>query len=109
MKYTYLKLVILFFTLTPQIFAQQNFDKVDAHALKVGKLDSTNMGTIATLLTKPFAEKVDKVRAIYTWVANNIIYDVKAASKEQTDKNKNKSKIHERKITDYFADAINCS
>ncbi len=86
MKYTYLKLVILFFTLTPQIFAQQNFDKVDAHALKVGKLDSTNMGTIASMLTKPFAEKIDKARAIYTWIANNIVYDVKAASKEQTDK-----------------------
>ena len=86
MKYTYLKLVILFFTLTPQIFAQQNFDKVDAHVLKVGKLDSTNMGTIASMLTKPFAEKIDKARAIYTWIANNIVYDVKAASKEQTDK-----------------------
>jgi hypothetical protein len=87
MKNKFLKLVILFSTLTTHIFAQQNFAKADAHALKVGKLDSTNMGTIATLLTKPFAEKIDKARAIYTWIANNITYDVKAASKEQTDKN----------------------
>jgi transglutaminase/protease-like cytokinesis protein 3 len=87
MKNKFFKLIILFSTLTTPIFAQQNFAKADAHALKVGKLDSTNMGTIATILTKPFAEKIDKARAIYTWIATNITYDVKAASKEQTDKN----------------------
>jgi Transglutaminase-like superfamily len=87
MKRRILKLVILFVTLSTNIFAQQNFAKADAHALKVGKLDSTNMGTIAALLTKPFTEKIDKARAIYTWIAYNITYDVKAASKESTDKN----------------------
>lgn len=87
MKIKFLKLVILLSTLSMQIFAQQNFAKADAFALKVGRLDSMNMGTIATILTKPFAEKIDKARVIYTWIANNITFDVKAARNTQTDKN----------------------
>jgi transglutaminase/protease-like cytokinesis protein 3 len=58
---------------------EKKYAKVDAYALSVGKLDSLNMGNIAIKLTKPFADKMDKIRALYTWVANNITYDIKAA------------------------------
>lgn len=87
MKFKFFKLIVLLSTLHIQIFAQQNFAKADAFALKVGKLDSMNMGTIATILTKPFSEKMDKARVIYTWIANNISFDVKAARNTQTEKN----------------------
>ncbi|MBL0147181.1 MAG: hypothetical protein IPP48_17230 [Chitinophagaceae bacterium] len=83
----FLKIIFFCLSLSVQLFAQENFAKADAYALKVGKLDSMNMGSIATILTKPFPEKIDKARAIYTWIATNIAYDVKMASRFQTDKN----------------------
>jgi kyphoscoliosis peptidase len=80
---------ILFLFSSLATFAQpaNPYQKIDDFALKIGKLDSLTMGTIAVKLTKPFTDKTEKARAIYTWIANNIAYDVKAAKNGNTEKN----------------------
>ncbi len=71
------------FTQTPG----RDFKAVDEYVQKLGSLDSLNMGTISNLVSKPFSDKVDKLRAIYYWIANNISYDCKAARTGNTQKN----------------------
>lgn len=78
-------------------YTDKDFTAVDAHAKKVGKLDSLNMGSIAALVTKPFSEKVDKARAIYTWIAINITYDLKAAKNNDPEKSKSADVLKFRK------------
>ena len=51
---------------------------IDAFVTKVGSLDSQNVAQITQTLTKPFPDKEQKARAIFTWIANNIAIDVKA-------------------------------
>ncbi|MBP6431058.1 MAG: hypothetical protein KA319_04770 [Ferruginibacter sp.] len=99
MKNKFLTSLIIFIIATVQAFAQNNYAKADAHALKVGKLDSTNMGSITTILTKPFTEKADKARAIYTWIANNIVYDLKAIRSSRNDKDATADVLLYRKAT----------
>lgn len=67
--------------------AQDKYKAIDDYVLKLGKLDSLTMGTISSIVTKPFTDKQDKARAIYTWIANNISYDVKSARVGNTNKN----------------------
>ena len=59
--------------------SKKDFKAVDDFVKKVGALDSMAMGTISETVTKPFADKTEKVRAIFDWIAYNISYDVKAA------------------------------
>ncbi len=75
----------------------RDFKEVDEHVKKLGKLDSMNMGTIATLLTKEFTDKTDKARAIFTWIATNISYDFKNARSGNTDKNTSALVLQNRK------------
>lgn len=81
---------LLLVSCTSFIYAQKagrDFKEVDDYAKKLGRLDSLNMGTIANLLTKKFDDKTDKCRAIFTWIATNISYDLKNARSGNTDKN----------------------
>ena len=45
------------------------------------------MGTINSVVSNKFTDKVDKARAIYYWIAHNISYDVKAARTNSNTKN----------------------
>jgi transglutaminase/protease-like cytokinesis protein 3 len=54
-----------------------DFKKVDSYVQSLGQMDSLNMGTITHIITKNFDDNLDKVRAIYYWVANNIGFDIK--------------------------------
>jgi len=65
----------------------KDFTEVDAYVKKLGPLDSMNMGTISEKLTAPFSDKMEKARAIYDWIANNIAYDVKMARSGNISKN----------------------
>jgi Transglutaminase-like superfamily len=72
------------------LYAQKDgrdFKEIDGYVKKLGRLDSMNMGTIATLLTKNYNDKTDKCRAIFTWIATNISYDFKNARSGNADKN----------------------
>ncbi len=75
----------------------RDFKAIDAFVKKLGRLDSMNMGTIATLLTKNYEDKTDKARAIFTWIATNITYDVKNARSGNTDKNTSDLVLQNRK------------
>ena len=66
---------------------KKDFKAIDDFVKKTGALDSMTMGTISETVTRPFADKTDKVRAIFDWIAYNISYDVKAARTSSVGKN----------------------
>ncbi len=65
----------------------RDFTAVDAYVKSLGSLDSMSMGTINNVVSNKFTDKVDKARAIYYWISNNITYDIKAARNNSTAKN----------------------
>jgi hypothetical protein len=80
-------LLLITFNSSAQGIDTTDFKKIDEFVLKLGKLDSMTMGTIARIITKPFTKKEEKARAIYCWIANNIDYDVKTARSNNGSKN----------------------
>ena len=83
-------------------FAQKDgrdFKEVDEYTKKLGRLDSANMGKIANLLTQKFDDKTDKCRAIFTWIATNIAFDLKNARSGNTDKNSSTEVLINRKAS----------
>ncbi len=71
-------------------FAQTNgrdFKTVDDYVKGLGPLDSMSMGTINNVVSNKFEDKIDRVRAIYDWIALHISYDIKAARNNTTMKN----------------------
>lgn len=81
MKNLLKKLLTIFFI--PAAFnasAQTNgrdFTKIDAYVKSLGPLETMSMGTINNVVSNKFTDKIDKARAIYYWIANNISYDTK--------------------------------
>lgn len=62
------------------------YKEIDDYVKSLGRLDTLNMGTISQVLTKKFPEAKDKVRAIFTWIALNISYDLKAGRNSDNSK-----------------------
>lgn len=74
--------------LLPDCLLCRDFSAVDAHASSMYPRHYLPLATSATTdpdstvtclargLTRPFATRVDKARAIYTWLAHNISYDI---------------------------------
>lgn len=56
---------------------QDNFDHIDKHSLHAPFFVSFSLKPLAHYLTKPTSNDLEKVRAIYFWVSNNIAYDVR--------------------------------
>ncbi|MBS1511386.1 MAG: hypothetical protein JST86_11135 [Bacteroidetes bacterium] len=77
----------------------RDFKAIDDYVLKLGKLDTLNMGTITSILVKNYPDKTDKVRAIYDWIAYNITYDIKTARSGGTDKSSSAEVLQYRKAT----------
>ena len=83
-------MALLFCSMAIHGFAQtkgKDFKAVDEFVKKTGSLDSLTMGTISEIVTKPFADKTEKVRAIFDWIAYNISYDCKSGRTGNTQKN----------------------
>lgn len=80
-------------------FSQNNeeFKQVDEYVKSLGKLDSLNVGTISSLLTKKFASNRDKVRAIFDWITYNISFDCKLARVSGNEKNTSDDVLKKRK------------
>jgi hypothetical protein len=100
--------IIVLLLITTTTFAQStvgDFTTVDAFVKKIGALDTLNMGTISYILTRQFPDKIDKARAIYDWIANNISYDCKAA-KAADDKNDNSAAVLKRRMATSVGYAI---
>lgn len=84
-----LLIIILSFFLSAFAVAQTSgsrFKTVDDYVKSLGSLDTLNMGTISYIVTKKFPDNMDKVRAIFDWIAYNISFDCKAARSNGNEK-----------------------
>lgn len=77
----------------------RDFKKIDAYIRTLGSLENMSMGTINNVVSNKFTDKIDKARAIYYWITNNITYDVKAARSNNNAKNTPAEVLVTRKAT----------
>lgn len=56
----------------------RNFREIDDHAIKAPNSVRTSVESLATYLTSPAKDDVEKARAIFRWMAKNIAYDTSA-------------------------------
>lgn len=56
----------------------RDFSKVDQHAANYDRRHVSSIANLADDLCNPFESKVDKARAIFTWLHHNIAYDTKS-------------------------------
>ena len=82
-------------------FAQSEYKVVDDYVKSVGALDSMNMGTISSIVTKNFADNKYKARAIFDWIAFNISFDAKASRNGDNTVNLSDDIIKSRKATSF--------
>ena len=71
---TYKQLTFILIFIPIGLFSQQ-FDKVDSYVETFSPDKSLTLDKLTKKLTKPFSHDIEKVRAIYDWIANNIEYD----------------------------------
>ena len=84
-RFFFLSAVILA-TLSVNAQSSGQYKAVDDYVKSLGRLDTLNMGTISQVLTRKFPEPKEKVRAIFTWIALNISYDLKAGRNNENSK-----------------------
>jgi Transglutaminase-like superfamily len=73
-----MKAIFVFLFLAISVLAfTQNFEKVDQNAINAPSGVQNNVEKLTNYLIKPADTDVEKVRAFYVWIANNIAYDVK--------------------------------
>lgn len=86
-KSPYLLILILLVSFADALRPQTNnlrlydYSKVDAHAQSLGN-KYKDLDKLARDLTQGFTKDHEKVRVIFTWIAENIAYDTKAAHKK---------------------------
>ena len=61
--------------------AGTDFDAVDGHALNTSFSASGSVEELALELTAPFETDIEKARAIYVWITDNIAYDAERFDK----------------------------
>jgi hypothetical protein len=61
----------------PQYSQPGRFAEIDAHALHAPAWAEQSVQTLASYLVEPVKDELEKVRAIYRWIAQNIAYDAK--------------------------------
>ena len=94
----YLSLLLILFSLHSMAQNNEQHNKaIDSYVQKLGSLDTLNMGTLAALVTKPFADKKDMARAIFDWITYNISFDLKAARSGNTQKSSTSDVLQYRK------------
>ncbi len=77
-----MKNLLSLFFIVPAVCSAQydsyhyDFTRADSVALHTTGFGPADLDTLATVLTRPFSDDVDKFRAIYRWVTENIEYDV---------------------------------
>ncbi|MES2431903.1 MAG: transglutaminase domain-containing protein [Bacteroidota bacterium] len=83
------KLLVSLLLLTSSVtaFSQKNsLSNVDEYVQTLGSFDTLNMGTISAIVTRKFSTNLEKSRAIFCWIANNITFDLKAAKNNNNEK-----------------------
>jgi len=93
--------VILLLGISLHVNAQtaKEYSRTDSIVKKLGSLDSFNVAVIADTLSRKFADKENKARAIYFWIANNISFDLKALKSNDNRKDDPVLVIQTRKAT----------
>jgi hypothetical protein len=92
--------LFLLLSLTAPVLAQDgNYARVDNAVAALGTLPDLNLARIADTITLPFSDKLDKARAIYYWIANEIALDAKAIKSNDNRKNTPEIVIASRKAT----------
>ena len=100
MKKYFSFLIIAFTFSASNLFAQEkNYAPTDEFVKKLGSLDNLNVATIADTITRNFANKEDKARAIFYWIANNIAIDPKATKNNDNKKSDPVDVVQLRKAT----------
>ena len=64
----------------------QDYSSVDKFVSEVGRLDSLNVAQVSDTLTRKFADREQKARAIFYWIANNIEPDLHATKSNDNKK-----------------------
>ncbi|KAI8607506.1 hypothetical protein BC830DRAFT_1086891, partial [Chytriomyces sp. MP71] len=59
----------------PKSFASVNFSRVDAHAIQTPQHETASVARLANYLIAPFEDPIDRIRALFCWIANNVEYD----------------------------------
>ncbi len=68
-------IAVLFFS--PSIYASY-YEAIDRHVVNTPKEAEQSIQTLAAYLTSPVKNDLEKARAVYGWIARNIIYDTKS-------------------------------
>lgn len=95
-------LPVVFVTGISSLSAQTNgrdFKEIDAYVKSLGTLEGMSMATVNNVVSNKFTEKIDKARAIYFWITNNINYNVKLAHSSSKTKNTPADVLVTRKAT----------
>lgn len=71
---TYKQLTYILIFLPFGLFSQE-FEKVDSYVETLTVNETIEIDILTSKLTKPFFEDIDKVRAVFYWIADNIEYD----------------------------------
>ncbi len=75
----------------------KDFKAIDEYIKGLGPMTGMSTATIDNVVINHFEDKVDKLRAIYAWIAMNITYDAKAARSSNITKNKPAEVLASRK------------
>jgi hypothetical protein len=81
-------ILLFLLILKGNLLAQQtySFVKIDQYVQQLGSLEAFSVASITDTLTKPFQSKVEKIRAIYSWIIQNISIDPKASKSKDENK-----------------------
>lgn len=103
MNITIIKMLSVFFiTASLTASAQTNgrdFKAIDAYVKSLGTLEGMSMATVNNVVSNKYTDKIDKARAIYYWIANNITYDAKSTRGSNKLKNTPAEVMISRKAT----------
>lgn len=66
--------IVIVILLQSKLFAQDNYGFADRKALQMPTADTYTTRSIAKYITDNFSTDKEKVRAVYTWITNNIEY-----------------------------------
>ena len=93
------KILVLLFSIgcLAQTVGQTDFQDVNQHVLKVPKKDRKSIDRLTQFLVKPFNNEVDKVRAIYLWIGQNIGYDRLGIEEDNLSYNHNSQVVFEKR------------
>jgi len=79
-----IRLILFFLFLNASLFAQTDFSKIDKHAKDAPRSVAKSSKTLVDYLTKNADTDLEKVRAIYIWMVDNIKYDFAGLEKRKS-------------------------